>query len=154
MLKSRTFVHRRRHLCVAIALCLALFLSLLPTVGFAAGHQPAGPAGHMGQVCRTVYVVHRGDTLSGIAARFGVTVSALTRTNRIPNPNRIYRGERLCIPWGPPPRPMPMPTYRPHPPVHPSQPMYHPPYRSPMQYPPCHAQPCHPQMSYPHPYRR
>lgn len=41
------------------------------------------------------YIVRRGDTLSGIAGRLGVSVSHLVQTNRIPNPNRIYIGQRL-----------------------------------------------------------
>ena len=41
------------------------------------------------------YTVRRGDTLSGISARLGVSVSHLVQTNRIPNPNRIYIGQRL-----------------------------------------------------------
>ena len=47
-----------------------------------------------------VYVVRRGDTLSGIAARFGVSLSALARANGIRNPSRIYVGQRLVIPGG------------------------------------------------------
>ena len=52
-----------------------------------------------GQTCRTKYTVCRGDTLSRIAARFGVTVWRLAWNNGITNYNRIYAGQRLCIPW-------------------------------------------------------
>lgn len=41
------------------------------------------------------YTVRRGDTLSGISARLGVSVGHLVQTNRISNPNRIYVGQRL-----------------------------------------------------------
>jgi putative chitinase len=47
-----------------------------------------------------VYVVRSGDTLSGIAYRFGVSTYAIARVNRLPNPNLIYAGQRLVIPGG------------------------------------------------------
>ena len=45
-----------------------------------------------------VYRVVRGDTLSGIALRFGTTVQALARANHIANPNLIDVGQTLVIP--------------------------------------------------------
>ena len=45
-----------------------------------------------------VYVVRRGDTLSAIARRYGVTLAALMSQNGIRNANRIYIGQRLAIP--------------------------------------------------------
>ncbi len=47
-----------------------------------------------GQTSRT-YTVRRGDTLSSIASRLGVSVSHLVQSNHISNPNRIYVGQRL-----------------------------------------------------------
>ena len=44
------------------------------------------------------YVVQAGNTLSGIAARFGTTVQALAQLNNIANPNLIYVGEVLKLP--------------------------------------------------------
>ena len=44
-----------------------------------------------------VYVVQSGDTLSGIAQRFGVTVQELCEWNNISNPNYIYVGEVLKL---------------------------------------------------------
>ena len=44
------------------------------------------------------YVIQSGDTLSGIAARYGTTVSELTRLNGISDPNRIYAGNTLKVP--------------------------------------------------------
>lgn len=41
------------------------------------------------------YTVRRGDTLSGISARLGVSVGHLTQTNHISNPNLIFVGQRL-----------------------------------------------------------
>ncbi|MGQ9907891.1 MAG: LysM peptidoglycan-binding domain-containing protein [Candidatus Flexifilum sp.] len=47
-----------------------------------------------------IYIVRPGDTLSGIAARFGVTVRSLIQANGILNPNLIFYGQRLIIPTG------------------------------------------------------
>ena len=44
------------------------------------------------------YVIQPGDTLSGIAARYGTTVSELTRLNGISDPDRIYTGNTLKVP--------------------------------------------------------
>jgi LysM repeat protein len=45
------------------------------------------------------YTVRSGDTLSGIASRYGVSLAALEHANPgIKNPNLIYVGERLTIP--------------------------------------------------------
>ena len=44
-----------------------------------------------------VYIVQRGDTLSGIARRFGTTVKAIMSTNMLTS-TRIYVGQRLVIP--------------------------------------------------------
>lgn len=43
------------------------------------------------------YTVKSGDTLSGIAARFNTTTSALASTNHISNPNLIEVGQQLRI---------------------------------------------------------
>lgn len=48
--------------------------------------------------CDAHYTVHYGDTLSRIAARYGVDVYTLARANGIYNINRIYPGQYLCIP--------------------------------------------------------
>jgi LysM repeat protein len=44
------------------------------------------------------YVVKRGDTLSEIAAQFGVSVDAIVELNHLDNPNRIEAGQVLLIP--------------------------------------------------------
>jgi LysM repeat protein len=53
-----------------------------------------------------VHLVQWGETLSGIAARYGTTVSAIVGANHIANANRIYAGQRLVIsyvaPYHPP----------------------------------------------------
>lgn len=47
--------------------------------------------------CPTYYYVHRGDTLSSIAWRYGVGVWQLASWNGIRNINCIYAGQRLVI---------------------------------------------------------
>lgn len=48
---------------------------------------------------QTVYIVQQGDTLSGIAQRFGTTTSALMQANpQITQASLIFPGERLVIP--------------------------------------------------------
>lgn len=75
-----------------------------PALSAASGKGPA-----------TSYTVQAGDTLSGIAERFGSTVDTLARTNNISNPDRIYVGQVLSIPGTdpvtPPPAPAPSTTY-------------------------------------------
>jgi LasA protease len=45
-----------------------------------------------------VYIVQSGDTLGGIAARFGCQVDAIIRANKIANPNVLSVGQQLEIP--------------------------------------------------------
>jgi LysM repeat protein len=59
------------------------------------------------------YTVRRGDTLSSIALRFGVSMWSLAQANGISNPSLIYVGQILRIPSGgnpSPPAPSPAPT--------------------------------------------
>ena len=51
------------------------------------------------------YTVQSGDTLGGIAKRFGVTVDSLARANGITNPNLIRVGMKLTIPGAAAPAP-------------------------------------------------
>jgi len=46
----------------------------------------------------TIYVVQSGDTLSGVAFRYGVALTQLMAMNGITNPNYIWVGQRLRIP--------------------------------------------------------
>lgn len=43
------------------------------------------------------YVVKRGDTLSGIASKYGTTYQRLAQINGIANPNRIYIGQKIMV---------------------------------------------------------
>lgn len=45
------------------------------------------------------YTVRRGDTLASIAWRFSSTVGAITSRNGIANPNLIFTGQFLAIPY-------------------------------------------------------
>lgn len=68
--------------------------------------------------CQTHYTVQCGDTLSGIAKQYGVSVQAIAAANSISNPNLIVAGDDLCIPpaGGPTPRVVtPTPTRTPNP---------------------------------------
>ncbi|HYY12439.1 MAG TPA: LysM peptidoglycan-binding domain-containing protein, partial [Kineosporiaceae bacterium] len=47
------------------------------------------------------YVVVPGDTLSGIALRFGTDVATLARLNRLPDADRLQPGEVLVVPAAP-----------------------------------------------------
>ena len=70
--------------------------------------------------CATHYMVQPGDTLSGIAWRYGTTVNELMQANSLYS-DFIYEGQRLCMPPGgrigpppggtdgPPPGPAPAP---------------------------------------------
>jgi LysM repeat protein len=56
-----------------------------------------GTSGGGGAVGGGVHVVQRGETLAGIAYRYGTTVQALVSANGIRNPSLIYVGQRLTI---------------------------------------------------------
>ena len=43
------------------------------------------------------YTVRSGDTLSGIAAKYGTTYQKIAQMNGIANPNKIYAGQKLRV---------------------------------------------------------
>lgn len=49
------------------------------------------------QTAHVYYVVKRGDTLSGIASKYGTTYQRLAQINGIANPNRIYAGQKIRV---------------------------------------------------------
>lgn len=61
------------------------------------GGAPSGGGEAAGETA--AYTVRKGDTLWGIAGRYGVTLTALIAANpQIKNPNLIYPGDRVNIP--------------------------------------------------------
>lgn len=59
-----------------------------------------GGGGSWGQGCSAWHTVRFGETLSGIARWYGVSVQSIMSANGISNPNRIFVGQQLCIPAG------------------------------------------------------
>ena len=49
------------------------------------------------QTAHVYYVVKRGDTLSGIASKYGTTYQQLAKINGIANPNKIYPGQKIRV---------------------------------------------------------
>ena len=47
---------------------------------------------------QVVYVVQSGDSLLGIASRYGTTIDAIVQANSLANPDFVFSGQRLIIP--------------------------------------------------------
>jgi len=78
-------------------------IATLPTVAESAPQTlaPASPAQSEGAGepgAQQVYVVEAGDSLGGIATRFGVTLDKLVSANDLANPDFLFSGQRLVIP--------------------------------------------------------
>jgi len=92
-------MHHRFRVHRIVLLLLVMAILLAPAAALAESDPSGG-----------IYVVQRGDTLARIAARYGVSASALAAANGIRNPNLIYTGQRLVIPGrtaAPAPQPAP-----------------------------------------------
>lgn len=105
---------------------ISLFLSLLLIAGgFLAGLPVAQPAlaedalgpflpDNVAAEDAVTYIVRRGDTLYGLAIRFGVSADAIARANGLRGLRLLYTGQRLIIPSAgnvvPAPAPAPIPT--------------------------------------------
>ena len=74
------------------------FVFLLAVAGCAPYQEQAGPPGM--ESAPAVHRIQRGETLWSIAQRYGVSVDALVRANRISDISRIEVGQRLMIPGG------------------------------------------------------
>jgi lipoprotein NlpD len=77
---------------LALALALAACVSRAPEPPRASSARPPAATAEGG------YLVRPGDTLSGIAARLGVEMTALARANALAPPYLIRVGQRLTIP--------------------------------------------------------
>lgn len=55
------------------------------------------PGSETNSINKTYYTIKRGDTLSGISRRYGVSVQNIENWNNIKNPNLIYPGQRLIL---------------------------------------------------------
>jgi len=90
--------YRKVLICLLLAVWLAVGIALF--AGPVASAEPP-----------VVHVVGWGDTLFSIANRYGTTVNAIMQANNLQNPNVIWVGERLTIPGGGAPAPLPSTTY-------------------------------------------
>ena len=108
---------------IITALVMAIVLGAAP--GLAAAEEPtvrivdaavASTSPESPEAMTSGYLVRVGDSLSGIAARFGISLSSLMRANGIRNPNLVYAGRRLVVPstggsaYAPAPAPQPSPS--------------------------------------------
>ena len=50
--------------------------------------------------CQLHHIVQRGETLYRISIRYGINWTVIAQANNLINPNRLYVGQSLCIPFG------------------------------------------------------
>ena len=77
---------------------MAAAATITASASMPAGSAVAASIGSPASVGSVAYRVVGGDTLSGIAERFGTTVGSLASANHINNPNMIVAGQVLSIP--------------------------------------------------------
>lgn len=72
----------------------------IPTRLYPGPHPSPHPSPHPGPHpgCTTYHTIKYGQTLYSIGRHYGVSPWAIASANRIFNMNRIYAGQRLCIP--------------------------------------------------------
>jgi LysM repeat protein len=75
------------------SLSALLILTLLSIVVPGVAHASSGDGG-----CALTHRVHVGETLTWIAARYGLSVDELARMNRLDNADYIYEDQELCVP--------------------------------------------------------
>jgi len=78
---------------ILFVVMLTIVVSLVPvTTAHAAGNDNGQCS------CKVIYKIHKGDTLSGIARKYGISTKALQKCNHLKNRNHIRSGQKLCIP--------------------------------------------------------
>ncbi len=82
-----------------LSLCLVIVLLNVPGAPLAPERVLAGPSPAEPTI---IYIVHAGDTLYNIAARYRANIAALAQLNGITNPALVYIGQRLVVPGAPP----------------------------------------------------
>lgn len=88
---------KRWYNLLCCVLTLVLLVSVLPSV-------QAAP------LANTIYIVQPGDTLTRIAARYGISVSQLAAANGLGWSSWVYAGQRLTIPSSAPLNPPAVPS--------------------------------------------
>jgi LysM repeat protein len=83
------------------AFVLVAVMVITPAIGAASSGSSA---------CVDTHVVKKGDTVAKIAHENGLSVAAIVNANHLPSADRIYVGQKLCIPGGGHPKPDPKPS--------------------------------------------
>ncbi|HSH78485.1 MAG TPA: LysM peptidoglycan-binding domain-containing protein [Herpetosiphonaceae bacterium] len=122
---SEPRLFHRMHGAALLIACVAIVLSSAGTVAASAptttddglaSHVWSAPIGQSPSRTRMLnpaitHVIRRGETLTRIARRYGVTVAMIVQANGLPSASRIYAGQRLVIPTpGSAPAPSPATT--------------------------------------------
>ncbi len=86
-----------RKLAIDVLVVILTFLLMMGPVF--AGPEDGQSTQAGGPLPRTrMHIVQRGETMFSIARRYGVTVDAISHANGLPDPRKIYVGQRLTIP--------------------------------------------------------
>ena len=72
-------------------------VKMLEAEGYDANKVQAEVNKQLGFTSSVYYTVKSGDTLSGIAAKYGTTYTKLASMNGISNPNKIYVGQKIRV---------------------------------------------------------
>lgn len=88
----------RNRLRLVLLTVMAIVALLVPAVASAAPATASAEAANQNWGCATTHTVQRGDTLSQIARRYGVSMQAIMNANGMTNANHVWVGQRLCIP--------------------------------------------------------